>query len=210
MGRSSSRIDKIVREVIVCLFFVIGIVGVAYSLKCVKAQQIYVKAKYGVSCPGLKTEPIKSGQELFNLHDLANTSYPHNYYLHSYVAKELVAYTKESIANQTITFEEFTNLARKALFYARLAVQTNPYDDECRLVYQDALVLNGRIDDAVKYWETVVDLEFWHRRHHNIMAELYLMSSLPNSYSLAVEEIPHVSDKKLRDKLLVYKKLIVE
>ncbi|MBO7299713.1 MAG: hypothetical protein J6V41_07925 [Kiritimatiellae bacterium] len=208
MGTRSSKADRIVREIIVCLFFVIGIVGLVYSIKCVEAQHIYVKTKYGVSCPGFVTGPEKVGQNLFDSHDLANSKYPHNYYLHSYVAKELVSYTKESIANKTITFEEFTILARKALFYARLAVQTNPYDDESRLVYQDALVLNGKIDEAVAYWESIVDLEYWNKRHHNIMAELYLMSSSPDSYSLAVNELPHITDKKLRDKLLIYKKML--
>lgn len=208
MGTNSSRIDKIVREVIVCLFFVIGIVGVAYSIKCVKSQHLYVKAKYGVSCPGFKTKPIKSGQELFDLHDTANLNYTHNYYLHSYVARELITFTKESIANRTITFEEFTVYAHKALYFARLAIQTNPYDEESRWVYQDALVLNGRIDEAVEYWEKIVDLEYWNRRHHNIMAELYLKSSRPDSYSLAVKELPHISDPKLREKLQRYKKLL--
>lgn len=205
MGKQASRIDKVVREVIICLLFVIGIGGFIYSFKCFRSQSIYVTVKYGVSCPGFKRPPIFASQKLWNFHDIANTSYPHNYYLNSYVAREAINIAKNSVLDTNLQFDDFYLLARKALFYAKLAIDVNPYDEESRLMYQEALVLNGQINEAIQYWEGIVDLEYWNRSHHDVMAELYLKS---NDISSAVRELPHVSKPDLRKKLLRYKKLL--
>ena len=69
---------------------------------------------------------------------------------------------------------------------------------------QEALVLNGKLDEAVKYWESIVNLEYWNKAHHDVMAELYLKS---NNITLAVNELPHISNADLRKKLQRYKKL---
>lgn len=204
MGKHASRIDKVVRQIIVCLFFVIGITGVVYSIKCTKAQAIYVQTKYGVSCPIFVSPPITASQELWNLHSSASAIYPHNYYLNTYVAREAIAVAKAAAENSNLSFDDFNLLARKALFYSKLAIDVNPYDEESRLMYQEALVLNGQINEAVKYWESVVNLEYWNRAHHDVMAELYLKS---NNISLAVKELPQISNPELRKKLQKYKRL---
>lgn len=204
MGKHASRIDKLIRQVIICLFLVVGIFGLVYSYKCIRAQSIYAKVKYGVTCPLFLKPSITASQELWDLHDIANTIYPHNYYLNSYVAREAIELAKASTNNPNISFEEFNLLARKALFYSKLAVDVNPYDEESRFMYQEALVLNGKIQEAVEYWEKIVDLEYWNRANHVIMAELYLKS---NNISLAVGELPHIPNSELKTKLLKYKKL---
>lgn len=204
MGKHSSRIDRIVRQVIICLFLVVGIVGVAYSFKCARSQSIYVSSKYGVSCPLFAKTSVGASQELWVLHDSANVLYPHNYYINSYVAREAIALAKSSSEDENVSFDDFSLLARKALFYAKLAIDVNPYDEESRLMYQEALVLNGKLDEAVKYWESIVNLEYWNKAHHDVMAELYLKS---NNITLAVNELPHISNADLRKKLQRYKKL---
>ena len=138
------------------------------------------------------------------LHDSANVLYPHNYYINSYVAREAIALAKSSSEDENVSFDDFSLLARKALFYAKLAIDVNPYDEESRLMYQEALVLNGKLDEAVKYWESIVNLEYWNKAHHDVMAELYLKS---NNITLAVNELPHISNADLRKKLQRYKKL---
>ncbi len=205
MGKTASHIDRIVRQIVVCLFIVIGIIGVVYSIKAAKAQSIYVKSKYGVSCPLAIKPPMSGGQELWDLHDTAVSLYPHNYYFHSFAARATINLALEAASNPELSFDDYELLARKALFYAKMAIQTNPYDEESRIMYQEALVLNGEINAAVTFWESVVDLEYWNKAHHDIMAELYLKA---NSISLAVNELPHITKPELRKKLERYQKLL--
>lgn len=205
MGKRASHIDRILRQVLMCLLLVIGIVGIFYSVKCLKSQFIYVQTKYGITFPPLKQPATRASDDLWDRHYDAYSYYPHNYYMHSYAAREAIDYAKKSADDPSVSFDEFKARAHKALFFSKLAIQINPYDEESRLMYQEALVLNGKIQEAVEYWEKIVDLEYWNRANHVIMAELYLKS---NNISLAVGELPHLPNSELKTKLLKYKKLL--
>ncbi len=223
MGKQSSRIDKVLRQVIVCLFLVVGIVGIIYSYKCIKAQASYTIAKHGISFPFQKSKPASAGQELFEEHDLANSNYPHNYYYHSFVAHEVIKQVylvadaiygnqdslkaisqihdnyKRSENNPDLSLGElYEILAKKALYFAELAIGTNPYDEGSRLMYKEALVLCGKTDEAIEYWKGVVDLEYWNRSHHDVMAELYLYA---DDIPMAIKERKHVLNPELKKML---------
>lgn len=223
MARHASRIDKIVRAIIVCLFLVVGFYGFFNSITNTIAQSNYVKAKYGVSFPLLKSEPLNADTELFDLHYQTNSKYPHNYFFHAYVAREAInqAYlvagaiygNKESLKAIEQLYNKYDSedsdskmslndlyvvLANKALFFAKLAVDTNPYYEENRLVYKEALLLCGKQDEAIEFWEKIVDLEYWNRFNHDVMAELYLESG---NYTMAIKERKHVANSALKNKL---------
>lgn len=101
--------------------------------------------------------------------------------------------------------ETAADLKRTALFFAKKAVRLNPYEDLARSAYVDALLENGEADEALAFWEPVVDREYWVPGNHDVYARILLRKGSRKGgtpfLERAAEERFLVSDPALRKRL---------
>ncbi len=191
------------RIVLSCLLIVAGAFGTVYAVKASVAQRLYLKTKYGfflnLKCEEPSTtESLEVGARAIRAYSL----YPKNYYFPTYAAKCALS---DASAAQNST--DFRSHLTRAIYFSKLSVAINPYDEEGRMLYALIMAEDGRPSEAIAYWrDEVLDREFWNSENHNFMARLYLRSSKIDDLKAAVAELPFVSDADMRKTLQQLKK----
>ena len=99
----------------------------------------------------------------------ASSLCPENYYFPAFTARlqldALLNVRDEKTAD---------DLKRAAFYFAKEGLRINPYDAEVRSAYVDALLVRGEVDEALAFWEPIVDREFWQPENHEIYARILL------------------------------------
>ena len=123
-----------------------------------------------------------------------------NYYFPAYVARlqldALLNVRDPSAA---------ADLRRAALFFAKDALRLAPYDAEVRSVYVDSLLALGQVDEALSFWEPIVDREYWVPDNHDVLARILLRKGSGKGgepfLRRAADERALVEDPALRKRL---------
>ena len=91
------------------------------------------------------------------------------------------------------------------IFDARKAIRLDPYEELIRRTYVDALLANGEVDEALAFWEPVVDREYWFPENHDVYARILLRRGSRKGggpyLERAAEERLLVADPALRRRL---------
>ena len=97
------------------------------------------------------------------------------------------------------------DLKRAALYFAKSALRLDPYDELVRRAYVDALLARGDSEEALAFWETIVDREYWIPENHDVYARILLQRGSRKGgapfLERAAEERVLVSDPELRKRL---------
>lgn len=177
----------------------VGVFGTVHSVRAALAQRLYRKTKHGffVGTPSLEVLPLSLARDAALERAIAATNAadraaalaealetaregarrcqraeplcPENYYFPACVAQlqldALLNVHDEEIA---------ADLKRTALFFAKKAIRLDPYEELIRRTYVDALLANGQVDEALAFWEPVVDREYWFPENHDVYARILL------------------------------------
>lgn len=131
---------------------------------------------------------------------------PENYYFPAYAARlqldALLNVRDEAVA---------ADLKRAAFYFAKEGLRINPYDAEVRSVYADALLVRGDVDEALAFWEPIVDREFWQPDNHDVYARILLRRGSRRGggpyLAKAADECVFVTDPALKKRLANLAKL---
>lgn len=137
---------------------------------------------------------------------LALSLCPENYFFPAYVARlqldALLNVHDEAVA---------ADLKRAAFYFAKEGLRLNPYDAEVRSVYVDTLLVRGDVDEALAFWEPIVDREFWQPDNHDVYARILLRRSARKGggpyLAKAADERFFVTDPALKKRLANLAKL---
>ena len=107
-----------------------------------------------------------------------------------------------------------TDLKRTALYFAKKALRLNPYYSLARSAYADALLANGEVDEALEYWQPIVDREYWVPANHDMYARILLRKGSRRGgapfLERAVDERALVEDPALRKRLANLAQILAE
>lgn len=180
-----------------CVLLASGLCGFFHSLDAARAQWLYLRGKYGLfSGTVLEIPAVVSARKAVELSRKGMELYPYNYYLPAWAAH--LALEEARFAR---TPEEFDVASSSASWCAREAVSLNPYDSTARLAWAEALAESGKLDEALEFWNGVVEREYWNPENHNELARLLLRVGTAEARALAVKEIPLVDDNALKRRL---------
>ena len=197
------RFRHLFRVIICSLFLFFGFGGLLYSVSVCRAQRTYLRNKYGFF-RGTSLEVPKQLDADAAARDLraVSSSYESNYYFPAYVAMLYL-----QALNSATNWAEYVSARDGALYYSREAVALNPYYDEARYARLYALMAAEQFPEAIAYWKTVVDLEYWVPEHHNEYAKILLREGSSTSLTEAAKERSLVSDRALKARLQKMAKL---
>ena len=168
-----------------------------HSWGAARAQWMYLRAKYGfLRGTALETPAITDAKEAFAISQRAMAIYPHNYYFPAWAAA--IALDE---ARQATSADDLDAALAAAYWCAREAVSINPYDADARYVWGEALAESGKIDEALDFWRSVIDREFWNPDNHTHYARLLLRAGTPEARLAAGLEAPLVGDPVLKRRL---------
>lgn len=158
---------------------------------------MYLRAKYGLfKGTALETPPVQSASEAFVLSQKALELYPHNYYFPSWAAMVALREVRSARSRTEV------DAALSAAFWcAREAVSLNPYYAEARYAWGEALVESGRVPEAVEFWRSTIDREFWNPDNHEHYVRTLLRAGSAEARAEAVREAPMIGDPALRRRL---------
>lgn len=196
---------------VACLLVFIGIFGFSHAVQAARAQRIYLGVKYGFfqkGTPALRESPIAKppvtdAREAIVLFQKARSLYAANYYFPIYVAQRCLAEARFAADRKS-----FRDALDAALYFSREAISLNPYNDEARHARVEALEMNGQIAEAIAFWESVVEREYWTLEHHDTYAQLLLHEGSDESLQKAVRERGLVRDPALRRRLEGLRRLL--
>lgn len=216
-----------------------GVFGAIHSVRAAAAQRVYHGTKHGffLGTPSLEVLPLELARNAALNRAAASTDpatraaaleealetalegarrcqraepgCPENWHFPAYVARlQLDALLN---VHDRATAADLRNAA---LYFAKKAVRLNPYDDRVRSVYVDALLACGEVDEALAFWEPVVDREYWVRDNHDTLARILLrMGSRKGGgpfLARAAEERFLVADPALRKRLENLARILAE
>ena len=207
-----------------------GFFGLVYAVRASWGQAVYHRTKHGffLGRPSLEvlplsmardaaldraieaTNPVVRAEALSEALSIAREGArrcqrafpycPDNHYFPACVARlqldALLNVRDEATAGE---------LKRAALYFAKEALRLNPYDAEARAVYVDALLARGEVDEALAFWEPIVEREFWQLDNHEIYARILLRRASRKGggpyLSKAADERFFVTDPALKKRL---------
>lgn len=213
-----------------------GVFGTIHAVRSAWGQQIYHRTKHGVFLgrPSLEilplalardaaldraieaTNPVIRAEALAEALSFAREGArrcqramalcPDNYYFPAYVAR-LQLDALPNVRDEAVS----ADLKRAAWYFAKEALRLNPYDPEVRSVYADALLARGEIDEALAFWEPIVDREFWQPENHEVYARILLLRASRRGggpyLAKAADERVFVKDPALKKRLANLAKL---
>lgn len=208
----------------------IGVFGTVRSVRAALSQRLYHGAKHGffVGTPSLEVLPLSLARDAAlaraiaatNAADraaaldealgtaregarrcqLAEPGCPENYYFPA-LAAQLQLDALLNVRDEATA----ADLKRTALFFAKKAIRLDPYEELIRRTYVDALLANGEVDEALAFWEPVVDREYWFPENHDVYARILLRRGSRKGggpyLERAAEERVLVADPALRRRL---------
>ncbi len=216
-----------------------GVFGAIHSVRAALAQRLYHKTKQGffVGTPSLEVLPlaivrngileaaaessdpdvrraavdasVEAARECARRCQRAEPLCRENWYFPALAARLQL----DALLNvrDAATQED---LRRAALFFAKEALRLNPYDAECRAVYSESLLALGETDEALAFWEPIVEREYWLPENHDALARILLRKGFRKDgapyLARAVDERALVSDPALRDRLANLASLLAE
>ena len=197
------NIKQKIKLLIACVLIVFCGANVVRSIRASAASHDYLAVKFGrFQGTAMQVPPIRNFSEASSLARRANERYPANYYFYAYVAG--LALAEATAAEDHASYE--SNL-RQALYFSKYALEMNPYNEEIRHIYVEALAEDGRVGEAISYWrENVVDREFWVGINQDMFASLLLRSRNPADLTEAAQMEPLVRDADLRKRIAALKK----
>ncbi|MGN0845259.1 MAG: tetratricopeptide repeat protein [Kiritimatiellia bacterium] len=197
------RFRHLFRVVICSLFLFVGFGGLLHSFSACRAQRTYLRNKYGFF-RGMSLEVPKQMNADAAARDLraVSSSYGSNYYFPAYVAN---LYLNE--LHSATNWAEYVAARDGALYFSREAVALNPYNDEARYTRLYALTAAERFPEAIAYWRTVLETEYWVPEYHNEYAKILLREGSSTNLMEAAKERSLVSDRNLRNRLQKMAKL---
>ena len=197
------NIKQKIKLLIACALTVFCGANVVRSVRASAASHDYLAVKFGrFQGTANQIPPIKNLSEASSLARRANELYPANYYFYTHVSG--LALMEAKVAEDHASYE--SNL-RQALYFSKYALELNPYNEEVRRIYVEALAEDGRVGEAISYWrENVVDREFWVGINQDMFASLLLRSSNPADLKEAVQMEPLVGNQDLLKKIAALKK----
>lgn len=207
-----------------------GVFGTIHAVRAARAQRLYHGTKHGffLGTPSLEVLPLElarnaalrraiasvdpderaaalaealeTAREGARRCQRAEPDCPENWHFPAYVAQlQLDALLNVS---DPATADD---LKASALYFAKKAVRLDPYDSEGRSAYVDALLASGEVDEALAFWEPVVDREYWVRDNHDVYARILLRKGSRKGgtpfLERAAEERFLVADPALRKRL---------
>ena len=208
----------------------VGVFGTVRSVRASLSQRLYHMTKHGffVGTPSLEVLPLSLARDAALVRAIASADpevrsaalaealetaregarrcqraepgCPENYYFPALAAQlQLDALLNVHDA------ETATDLKRTALFFAKKAIRLDPYEELVRRTYVDALLANGEVDEALAFWEPVVDREYWVPDNHDVYARILLRKGSRKDgepfLARAAEERFLVADPALRKRL---------
>ena len=207
-----------------------GVFGTVRSVRAALSQRLYHETKHGffVGTPSLEVLPLSLARNAALDRAIASTDpavraaalaealetaregarrcqraepgCPDNYYFPA-LAAQLQLDALLNVRDAATA----SDLKRTALFFAKKAVRLNPYEELIRRTYVDALLANGEVDEALAFWEPVVDREYWFPDNHDVYARILLRKGARKDgepfLARAADERVLVSDPALRKRL---------
>ncbi|MBR1837199.1 MAG: hypothetical protein IJ783_07915 [Kiritimatiellae bacterium] len=169
--------------------------GAYHSAEMSAAAAVYHRVKHGFF-PGSRFEvpPVTDGAEASRLCRVAARFCPYDWRFPVYAAARCL---DEAVDESTPDGRWQAALA-DANEWAGRALALCPYDFEVRYNRAETLVAMDRLPDAIAYWETVLDLEFWNPENHDEYAYLLLHDGSEEAVAKAVDERFFVRDRELR------------
>jgi len=191
------------RLVLACVLIVLGAAACVHAVRATRAQRLYLETKFGLfrDWPS-GSRPITDSEAVAIRAHRAYSLYPENYYFPIYAAQHAL-----QDALQATHSGDFDAHVSRAAFFSRQAMAINPYAPEARMIHAAILAEDNRLPEAIAYWrDQVVDREFWDRGNHDFMVRLYLRSSRPEDLQAAIDSLPFVGDRGLREELRQFKR----
>lgn len=185
------------RLAIGCVLLFAGLFGTWYSVRAARAQQLYLRTKYGYfRGTGLERPRETNATEAARVLQRARELYPDNYYFPAYVA-----WLQVDAMRQARDWEQFNNARDAALYFGREAVSINPYNSESRYAWVRALDAAERRNEAIEYWRGIVELEYWMPDLHQEYVRLLLRQGASSNLVEAAKERVFIRDAALRRRL---------
>ena len=216
-----------------------GFFGAIHSVRAASAQRLYHKTKHGffLGTPSLEGLPLSLARNAALRRAIASTDpaeraaaleealetaregarrcqraerdCPENWYFPALVAQlQLDALLNVS---DPATADD---LKRSALYFSKSALRLNPYDVLIRSAYVDTLLERGEVDEALAFWEPIVDREYWYPPNHDILARILLRKGSRKGggpyLARAAEERVLVHDPALRKRLENLARILAE
>lgn len=208
----------------------VGVFGTLHAVRATSAQRLYHRTKHGffVGTPSLEVLPLSLARDDALRRAIASTDPAvrsaalaealetaregarrcqraeprcrENWYFPSLVAQlQLDALLNVHDA------ETADDLKQTALYFAKKALRLNPYYSLTRSAYADALLANGEVDEALAFWEPIVDREYWVPENHDMYARILLRKGSRKGgepfLKRAAEQRVLVADPALRKRL---------
>jgi hypothetical protein len=137
----------------------LSLLGVVHGTRAAVAQACYQRAKYGAAAGDVP--------EIVRLCRRAYAWYPWNYYF-SIEASEW-AYQAASVMEGE---EARQDMLRQAQFWCERGLIQNPWRSQLRRL-KTRFLWETSPSEAIRYWESHTQWQFWEPHNHRVLAELY-------------------------------------
>lgn len=216
-----------------------GFFGAIHSVRAASAQRLYHKTKHGffLGTPSLEVLPLslarndalrraaastdpavreaalaealETAREGARRCQRAERNCPENWYFPLLVAELQL----DALLNVDDPATK-ADLLHSALYFSKSALRLNPYDELVRTAYANTLLERGEVDEALAFWEPIVDREYWYPPNHDMLARILLRRGSRKGgqpfLARAAEERFLVADSALRKRLENLAKFLAE